>query len=282
MEQIVLNQNLKYIITSLDLEQRGKLLNALLGANNDALEDVVEDIYKYIYSLQQDILAKKKKMKEIGAKGNEAKKAKKSIIENATPNLFTQSKTVVSSKNITPTQCELKRKEAKENNNININNIYNTTSQNLSINPPNLETVQQFITQNNLNVCAEDFIDFYESRDWYVGKTAIRNWQATARMWDRRTNPHTKSNDEEYWGEISQKISIEDKNNHDEILQDTSSTNNPKKENMPEQADNINIDSNNLSSPKAQERLQRTFLKQIKQVSITDNDSMLGEETHGK
>ena len=62
MEQIVLNINLKYVISALNIEQRGLLLNALLSVNDDGLkDDMVADIYTYIKTLQDEIIDKKRK-----------------------------------------------------------------------------------------------------------------------------------------------------------------------------------------------------------------------------
>ena len=31
----------------------------------------------------------------------------------------------------------------------------------------------------------DDFLDYYESKDWFVGKSPMKNWQASARKWIR-------------------------------------------------------------------------------------------------
>lgn len=49
--------------------------------------------------------------------------------------------------------------------------------------PPTLELVQSYITENNYTVDAERFIDFYESKGWYVGKNKMKDWKAAVRTW---------------------------------------------------------------------------------------------------
>ena len=49
--------------------------------------------------------------------------------------------------------------------------------------PPTLELVQSYITENKYSVDAQRFIDFYESKGWYVGKNKMKNWQAAVRTW---------------------------------------------------------------------------------------------------
>jgi uncharacterized protein YdaU (DUF1376 family) len=51
--------------------------------------------------------------------------------------------------------------------------------------PPSLEEVRQFVSQNRLSVDPSTFIDYYTSNGWKVGKNPMKDWQATARRWDR-------------------------------------------------------------------------------------------------
>lgn len=59
-------------------------------------------------------------------------------------------------------------------------------------NPPTLEEVEQYCIERNNNVDAQSFIDFYESKGWYVGKNKMKDWKAAVRTWERnRTNNST-------------------------------------------------------------------------------------------
>ena len=80
--------------------------------------------------------------------------------------------------------------------------------------PPSVAEVQAFVAAENLQLDAGTFVDFYDSHGWCVGKTAIKNWKATARLWHRRavaeaaTRGGKKSEDDEgYWAELENKIS---------------------------------------------------------------------------
>lgn len=80
--------------------------------------------------------------------------------------------------------------------------------------PPSVAEVQAFVAAENLQLDAGTFVDFYDSHGWCVGKTAIKNWKATARLWHRRavaeaaTRGGKKSEDDEgYWTELENKIS---------------------------------------------------------------------------
>jgi hypothetical protein len=52
--------------------------------------------------------------------------------------------------------------------------------------PPSIEEVKEYCKQRNNNVNAEQFIDFYESKGWMVGKNKMKDWKAAIRTWEKR------------------------------------------------------------------------------------------------
>lgn len=54
--------------------------------------------------------------------------------------------------------------------------------------PPSIEEVKEYCKQRNNNVNAEQFIDFYESKGWMVGKNKMKDWKAAVRTWEKREN----------------------------------------------------------------------------------------------
>lgn len=93
MDQIIFHTNLKYIIAGLTREQKGLLLEMLLdcatgaaggaadmgaGAVTEAplsaVDETVANISRYIMLLQQDMAAKRQRMRDIGAKGGAARR----------------------------------------------------------------------------------------------------------------------------------------------------------------------------------------------------------------
>ncbi len=193
MEQIILDTNLKFVIKTLDLEEKGRLLTALLEENGEDLSKVSTGIYQYILSLQQEKAAKNRKMRELSAL---AAAARKRIKEAVTADLFTDDVPAVTD----GAPAAAKRKEAKESNILNnknkIKKIFSSSEiKNVKVKesvpltvfvPPKADEVREFAVREGLNVHAETFVDFYESHGWCVGKTPIKNWQATARLWHRR------------------------------------------------------------------------------------------------
>ena len=52
--------------------------------------------------------------------------------------------------------------------------------------PPSLSEVAEYIKHNDYNVDAEQWLNFYESKGWMVGKNKMKNWQAAVRTWAKR------------------------------------------------------------------------------------------------
>ena len=52
--------------------------------------------------------------------------------------------------------------------------------------PPTLEEVQAYCAERGNLVDAQSFVDFYESKGWYVGKNKMKDWKAAVRTWERR------------------------------------------------------------------------------------------------
>lgn len=55
--------------------------------------------------------------------------------------------------------------------------------------PPTLTEVENYITEQGYNVDAQRFVDFYESKGWYVGKNKMKDWKAAVRSWGRSQRP---------------------------------------------------------------------------------------------
>ena len=77
-------------------------------------------------------------------------------------------------------------KKLKDNNTL-VNN--NTTYSNKK---PSIEEIKQYCLQRNNGIDAEQFFDFYESKNWYVGKNKMKNWQAAIRTWEKRKTKTSK------------------------------------------------------------------------------------------
>lgn len=79
-------------------------------------------------------------------------------------------------------------KKVKDNN-ININNTSNNIKEKSikrKFEKPTIEQIQEYCIERNNGINAEAFYDFYESKNWYVGKNKMSDWEACVRTWERR------------------------------------------------------------------------------------------------
>lgn len=51
---------------------------------------------------------------------------------------------------------------------------------------PTIKGIQDYCKERNNGINAEAFYDFYESKDWYVGKNKMKDWKACVRTWEQR------------------------------------------------------------------------------------------------
>ena len=78
-------------------------------------------------------------------------------------------------------------KISTDNTNININNNNITYSNRKALfKKPTLDSVKSYCIERNNNIDAEAFLDFYESKDWKIGKNKMKDWKAAVRTWERR------------------------------------------------------------------------------------------------
>ena len=72
----------------------------------------------------------------------------------------------------------------------NINNIKKKKRKN-NFKKPSLEDISKFILDSNITkVDAEEFLDYYESNGWMVGRTHMKDWKATIRNWNRKNKSY--------------------------------------------------------------------------------------------
>lgn len=52
--------------------------------------------------------------------------------------------------------------------------------------PPTFEMVSEYCKMRGNGIDADEFIDFYNSKGWYVGKNKMVDWQSAIRTWERK------------------------------------------------------------------------------------------------
>ncbi len=54
--------------------------------------------------------------------------------------------------------------------------------------PPTVQEVLNYCHETGKSIDADRFVDFYESKGWYVGKNKMKDWKAAVRNWAKRDN----------------------------------------------------------------------------------------------
>ena len=58
---------------------------------------------------------------------------------------------------------------------------------------PTLEEVKNYCQERENKIDAENFIDYYESNGWKVGRNPMRDWKACIRTWEKNKKQQNKS-----------------------------------------------------------------------------------------
>lgn len=58
--------------------------------------------------------------------------------------------------------------------------------------PPTAEEVGAYAEGQGLAIDAASFVDFYASKGWKVGSSAMKDWKAAVRNWCRRDGKEAK------------------------------------------------------------------------------------------
>lgn len=76
--------------------------------------------------------------------------------------------------------------------------------------PPSIEEIEQYCSERNNGINANAFYDFYESKDWYVGKNKMKDWKACIRTWEQREPKNKKIVPSWFNQEINTESQMED------------------------------------------------------------------------
>ena len=83
-----------------------------------------------------------------------------------------------------------KETKVKPNENVNENdNVNDNIKENIKrkvFKKPTLQEVEEYCKERNNGIDAQRFIDFYESKDWMIGKNKMKDFKACIRTWEQR------------------------------------------------------------------------------------------------
>jgi len=102
-----------------------------------------------------------------------------------------------SNKLIKPILNEIKKIKSEELKKymVNIGYIYgidttdtvsDTDTDNNIFKKPNIKDIENYCNERNNNINPNNFFDFYESKNWMVGKNKMKDWEAAIRTWENR------------------------------------------------------------------------------------------------
>lgn len=57
---------------------------------------------------------------------------------------------------------------------------------------PTVQDIKAYCFERQNSVVAEVFFDFYESKNWMIGKSKMKDWRAAVRTWERRQTEEKK------------------------------------------------------------------------------------------
>ena len=83
---------------------------------------------------------------------------------------------------------EISNKEINNNNNDNDNERIVDESSKRFI-PPTVDMVSEYCLERKNSVDPEEFVDFYTSKGWLIGKNKMKDWKAAVRTWERSSKP---------------------------------------------------------------------------------------------
>jgi phage replication O-like protein O len=74
-------------------------------------------------------------------------------------------------------------KKRHTKNNITKKNI----SKDIIIEKPKIEDIKNYCVENNINIDAEFFFNYYEANGWMMGKNRIKDWRALVKVWEKKS-----------------------------------------------------------------------------------------------
>jgi hypothetical protein len=63
-----------------------------------------------------------------------------------------------------------------------------------SFKKPEVNDIKEYCLERNNGIDAETFFDFYESKNWLIGKNKMKNWKACIRTWEKRQHKTNNNN----------------------------------------------------------------------------------------
>lgn len=198
----VFYETFESVIEELPEEMQLKFYKYITQYGLHGIEPEVTGIEKAIWTqIQFAIDQAQNRRKRAIENGNKGGRPNKTETKN-NPN-ETQKNQTITENNPDITENNRSITQAKPNNNLNVNaNANDNVNDNVKSKgtscevpsskssrfiPPTLAEVEAYCFTRNNSVNAQQFIDFYSSKNWYVGKNKMTDWRASVRLWESRS-----------------------------------------------------------------------------------------------
>lgn len=89
-------------------------------------------------------------------------------------------------------------KENKKENTILISPVVNTETARAIFLPPTISEVKEYCEKRKNGISPEQFVNFYQSKGWMIGKNKMKDWKAAVRTWEiqnRKNNGNNQTSD---------------------------------------------------------------------------------------
>ena len=87
--------------------------------------------------------------------------------------------------NVTVTECNAT--DIEEDKKEDIKNKKKEINKSKRFKKPSVEEIETYCNERNNNINPNAFYDYYESKDWMIGKNRMKDWKAAIRTWERNT-----------------------------------------------------------------------------------------------
>lgn len=198
----VFYETFESVIEELPEEMQLKFYKYITQYGLHGIEPEVTGIEKAIWTqIQFAIDQAQNRRKRAIENGNKGGRPNKTETKN-NPNETKKNQTITQN-NPDITENNRSITQVKPNNNLNVN-VNDNVNVNVNVKskgtscevpspkssrfiPPTLAEVEAYCFTRNNSVNAQQFIDFYSSKNWYVGKNKMTDWRASVRLWESRS-----------------------------------------------------------------------------------------------
>lgn len=84
--------------------------------------------------------------------------------------------------------------------------------------PPTIDEVRDYCQERNNSVDPETFINFYESKGWFVGKNKMKDWKAAVRTWEKNNRAKGQYNDYNDLDKLEKEVREKSKNPYKDYI----------------------------------------------------------------